>query len=665
VTVAEMGEARSALDRGDWPAALALLRGDDSPEASEMAAQARYANGEFEAAVATWEALYERQLAAGDRITAAWAAANVAILLLVDTGLMAPVRAWVARAERLLDDAVPVPPHAMLAMVRTYERFFCGDPEGARQQAARAMELGRQLNVPPAVILGQVATARLQLSDGAVEEGLAALDDVALSLMSGAVDPMTTGMMYCELVCAAQSLLAYDRAREWTDVMERWAHGNAFGGIHGRCRVHRAELLRISGPGPAAENEAIAACEELRPWMRREFGWPLVELGNIRLRMGDLDGAEEAFLQAHRRAWAPVPGIALLRMEQGDLTAAAELVADAVNNPPQLPWKERPPFGDLQLVPLLDAQSEIAEACGDAETSASAAKRLRSIADGHPSPGLSATAALATAREKLLVEEYLAAVDAANAAVTGWCELDAPFEAAVARVCLGRARERAGNVAGSRLDFRAAHDEFTAFGAVRRATQAAALLAGTGPRVSPTELVASLERRGELWHLGFRGTETVLADLKGLQYLAVLLAEPGREFPALELCGGHDIGDAIPLIDEEARASYRRRLTEVEEDIAEAEEHNDVARAERARSDREFLLAELSGAIGLGGRLRGTGGAAERARTSVTRSLRYALTRLTQQHPTLGEHLNRSVRTGSYCNYQPDTVVPIRWSVSQ
>ena len=332
MTVAELGGARSALDRGDWPAALALLHGDDSPEASEMAAQARYANGEFEAAVATWESLHERQLAAGDRITAAWAAANVAILLLVDTGLMAPVRAWVARAERLLDDAVPVPPHAMLAMVRTYERFFCGDPEGARQQAARAIELGRQLNVPPAVILGQVATARLLISDGAVEEGLAALDDVALSLMSGAVDPMTTGMMYCELVCAAQSLLAYDRAREWTDVMERWAHGNAFGGIHGRCRVHRAELLRISGPGPAAENEAIAACDELRPWMRREFGWPLVELGNIRLRMGDLDGAEEAFLQAHRSAWAPVPGIALLRLEQGDLTAAAELIADAVDN---------------------------------------------------------------------------------------------------------------------------------------------------------------------------------------------------------------------------------------------------------------------------------------------------------------------------------------------
>lgn len=149
-----LGEARAALDRGDWPGALALLEGDDSPDASEMAAQARYADGQFEAAVATWEALHDRQVTAGDRITAAWAAANVAIHLLVDTGLMAPVRAWVARAERLLEGADTVPPHAMLAMIRTYERFFCGDPDAARKQAAQAIELGEQLGVIPAVVLG-------------------------------------------------------------------------------------------------------------------------------------------------------------------------------------------------------------------------------------------------------------------------------------------------------------------------------------------------------------------------------------------------------------------------------------------------------------------------------------------------------------------------------
>src|SRR5680860_1172989 len=106
-------------------------------------------------------------------------------------------------------------------------------------------------------------------------------------------------MMYCELICAAQGLALHHRAREWTEAMERWRHGVAFGGINGRCRVHRAELLRISGPCDLAEQEALLACEELRPWMRREFGWPLAEFGTIRLRRGDLTGAAEAFAAAH------------------------------------------------------------------------------------------------------------------------------------------------------------------------------------------------------------------------------------------------------------------------------------------------------------------------------------------------------------------------------
>ncbi|MGZ5396455.1 MAG: hypothetical protein ACXWEI_13590, partial [Mycobacterium sp.] len=334
-----------------------------------------------------------------------------------------------------------------------------------------------------------------------------------------------------------------------------------------------------------------------------------------------------------------------------------------------LPWKERPPFGDLQLVPLLDAQAEIAEACRDVQTGADAAHRLRDIAERHSSPGLDASAALAAARQHLLRGEYPSAIEEASAAVRGWCELDAPFDAAVARVVLGRARAAAGNRAGSVLDLRAAHDEFTVFGASRRAAGVAALLADSHPDAEPDRsrapLTATMERRGDLWHLAFRGTTWMLADLKGLHYLAVLLAEPGREHRALDLCGGQEVAADIPVIDEDARQAYRRRLSEVEQDIAEAEADNDAGRAERARSDREFLLAELSGAVGLGGRLRGTGGAAERARTSVTRSLRYALARVTEQHGALGEHLGRTVHTGSYCRYEPDPVAPISWTVGR
>ena len=658
-----LSDAKAAMARDDWTAALALLAHETSSEADEARAMAHYGNGEFEVAVGVWESVYERRRDAGEHAGAGWAAAHVALHLLVDTGLMAPVRGWVARAERELEGLGEVPAHALLAMVRTYERFMCGDPDGARRQAQRSMELGAQLDVSPAVLLGQVATARLLIADGEVEPGLAILDDAALQLMSGAVDPFTTGMLYCELICAAQGLLAYDRAREWTDVMDHWRHGHAYGGLHGRCRVHRAELLRVSGPGAAAEHEALAACDELRPWMRREFGWPLVELGNIRLRLGDLDGAEVAFLEAHRRAWPSLPGLALLRLEQGEIGAATELIADAVNNPPDLPWKERPPFGDLRLVPLLDAQSEIAYAGGDAATATRAAARLRSISERFAGQGLAACAALATARAHLLAGVPDLAVDEAGIAVVQWCELDAPYEAAVARVVLGIACAAAGDTVRSRLDWQAAHAEFESFGAVRRTAEVAALLAGDSSATTAEPMAATMTWTGDRWRLAFRHTETVLADLRGLRYLATLLSRPGHEFRAMELCGGHEVADPVPIIDEQARAAYRRRLDEVDQDIAEAEHNNDIARVELAQRDREFLLAELSGAVGLGGRLRHTGGAAERARTSVTRSLRYALDRLAEHDPVLGDHLKKTVRTGSCCSYSPDTVAPITWTV--
>lgn len=113
--------------------------------------------------------------------------------------------------------------HAVIAMVRTYERFMCAEMESARQWSESAMDLGDRLGVTPAVVIGRVANARIRIFTGEVEEGLDQLDDIAALLMSGGADPLTTGMMLCELICAAQGLAMYDRTGEWTDVMDRWA----------------------------------------------------------------------------------------------------------------------------------------------------------------------------------------------------------------------------------------------------------------------------------------------------------------------------------------------------------------------------------------------------------------------------------------------------------
>ncbi len=124
-----------------------------------------------------------------------------------------------------------------------------------------------------------------------------------------------------------------------------------------------------------------------------------------------------------------------------------------------------------------------------------------------------------------------------------------------------------------------------------------------------------------------------------------------------------DGGHAGLHLDERAREAYRRRLVEIDEDIDDATMMNDPARVALAMDDREYLIAELSRAVGLGGRGRLACATAERARTSVTRSLRYSVARLSEHHPTLGRHLTQALGTGTYCVYRPDPLVPIDWIV--
>ncbi|MEQ1700567.1 MAG: hypothetical protein ABMA25_10670, partial [Ilumatobacteraceae bacterium] len=573
-----LDQAQAAAARGAWQEALDLLAADASAGSSgpglELKAQASYGNGDFDGAVSAWESLYALRRSEGDTVDAARAAAMLAMFLLIDTGLMAPVRGWVRRAEALLVGMPEVPPHALIAMVLTYERFMCGDMAGVRVQAAKAIELGTRYDVTPAVVIGRVALARLTLLDGDMVAGLAQLDDIATLLMSGEVDPLTTGMMYCELICAAQGLALHDRALEWTDVMEHWGHGAAFGGIGGRCRVHRAELLKVSGPCDLAEEAALLACEELRPWLRREFGWPLVELGNIRLRKGDLAGAEEAFVAAHARAWSAQPGLSLLRLAQGDVAAATVMIDEAITNPDDLPWKERPPFGELRLAPLLEAQAEIAAAAGDVATARRAAEALDQIADRFPSQSLRAGAHMAAARARLVAGDLAEAKAAATAAVALWVDLGAPFDAAVARTVLAEVRQREGNPDGARLEWQAARSAFDAFGARGWVERCEAVLAGVGA-VRPVATSAAADdaaefcRDGDTRRVRLGGRSAIVRDLKGLRYVERLLAEPGREFHVLDLVAveagalpaGGDGG--MPVLDDAAREAYRRRLAEV------------------------------------------------------------------------------------------------------
>ena len=188
MTVSDLeAQVRQAIDRASWPDALELLddAGDAArtPELLELRARAAYGNGDFEDSISAWEDLHGVFLDTGDTGGAARAAAMVAMFLMIDTGLMAPVRGWLQRAERLLEGDTDNPAHAAIAAVRTYERFMCGDLEAALEQSMRAVDLGRLHHDIAAEVIGRTAEARVTILQGDVAGGLERLDEIGACLL--------------------------------------------------------------------------------------------------------------------------------------------------------------------------------------------------------------------------------------------------------------------------------------------------------------------------------------------------------------------------------------------------------------------------------------------------------------------------------------------------
>ena len=164
-------------------------------------------------------------------------------------------------------------------------------------------------------------------------------------------------------------------------------------------------------------------------------------------------------------------------------------------------------------------------------------------------------------------------------------------------------------------------------------------------------------QHGDIWLVAWGGRQSRLKHARGLEILEQLLREPGREFHVLALGGGDageviDLGDAGEVLDEDARTAYRQRLRELEQELEEAQAWADAGRRNRLQAEIEFLSEELGRAVGLGGRVRRSGAAVERARSNVQKRIRAVIRKLDETWPELASHLDTHVRTGTYVSYR-------------
>jgi hypothetical protein len=330
---------------------------------------------------------------------------------------------------------------------------------------------------------------------------------------------------------------------------------------------------------------------------------------------------------------------------------------------------------------LLEAQVEIEIAGGDIGRARSAADELELVATRFESKALVASAALARGRVRLADGDAAGGEQSFSEAVRLWNEVGAPYEAARARLGLAEAHRAGGSKHQADLEHQAARE-------ILEGIEAGPT---PGPPVHvglrhtrdehPGGSVNVFRREGDYWSVIFEGHTIRVRDLKGMRYLARLLADPGREYHVLDLVAAEtgrvtqvdssqaaglprsQLGDAGEILDARAKDAYRRRLSEIDDDIDQARAIGDTERAAQADAERDFLIRELSRAVGLGGRDRRAASTSERARVGVTRAVRQAIARIGEHHPPLGEHLSRTIRTGTYCAYLPDPRAPAGWEL--
>jgi DNA-binding CsgD family transcriptional regulator len=452
---------RAAFARQAWGDAYAQLSAADREaplgfEDLERLAIAAFLVGRDDDSAAAWGRAYQACLHVGDAARAARCAFWLAFGLL-NRGEVARGGGWLARARRLLDEGrLDCAEQGYLLMPVGIESYAKGDPSTAYATFVQVTAIGERFGDRDLVTLGRTGEGRALLRLGRVAEGMALLDEVMVAVTAGEVSPILVGATYCSVMDACQEVFDLRRAHEWTAALSHWCNSQPdLVPYRGDCLVYRAKIMQLHGAWSDAAEEARRACE----WLARPPGpsagpafYQRAELHRLR---GEFAEAEQAYRQASQFGRTPQPGLALLRLAQGQLDAAAAAIRLALEEA-----QDR-----LARASVLAAHAEIMLAAGDVPAARAAAAELTAVAAALGAPLLRAVAAHATGTVLLAEGDARAAVAALRRAWVAWQELEAPYDAARVRVQIGLAYRALGDRDTAAMELDAARWVFRQLGA--------------------------------------------------------------------------------------------------------------------------------------------------------------------------------------------------------
>jgi DNA-binding CsgD family transcriptional regulator len=458
----KLEHGRESYTRWAWIAAYeSLSRADkEAPlgaEDLELLATSASMIGRDDDCLDSLERAYRTHLEAGEALRAVRCAFWVGINLLL-RGETARATGWLGRAQRLVEreanDCVERG-YLLVPVMLRYEAM--GDWEAAYATATDAAEIGERFGDADLLALTVHEQGCALIQQGRVEEGLGLLDETMVAVTMGEVSPIVTGIVYCSVISGCQAVYELRRAQEWTAALTRWCEEQPdMVAFSGTCMVHRAEIMELRGAWRSALQEAQQARRRCKLGNNQSTAaQAFYRQGEVHRLQGEFSAAEEAYRDASRYGWEPQPGLALLRLAQGNYEAAAAAIRRVVD-------ETTPPLKRARLLP---AYVEIMLAVGDAGEARSACQELQEISIRYESAMLDAMVAHARGAVDLNEGDARAALLSLRRAWRAWQELEVPFEVARVRVLLGLACRALGDDDTASLELEAARDGFARLGA--------------------------------------------------------------------------------------------------------------------------------------------------------------------------------------------------------
>jgi ATP/maltotriose-dependent transcriptional regulator MalT len=476
-------KGRDAHARSAWAEAYeSLAQADEneplSAEDLVLLSTSAFMLGREDESLQILERASQRYAEADERRPAARCAFWVGIQLLL-RGEMGPATGWLGRAHRLLEGEGDCPEQGYLLMPVAFQHDAEGDLEGACATAAAAAEIGERFGDRDLFALAIHTQGEFLVQGGKVREGLGLLDESMVAVMGGGTSPIVTGIVYCGVILACEQVFDLRRAKEWTAALTRWCEQQPdLQAFTGRCLVHRAEILRLQGDWSDALAETEQADRRFERAMNQAAAARSCYLrGEVHRLRGEFAEAEEEYRKANALGAEPQPGLALLRLAQGNGDAAAASIRRVVAE-----TTDR-----LRRGALLPAFAEIMLAVGDLDEASSACRELEELSEECDSEMLRAMLAATRGAVELSAGDAAAALVSLRTASNAWNELEAPYEAARARLLVGCACRELGDEEAFGLELATARSVFEELGA---APDVAAVDSLTGTAVGTHGLTA-------------------------------------------------------------------------------------------------------------------------------------------------------------------------------